>query len=105
MTSFSDAISDTDEGVIIAIEVSAGAKQNRFPAGWNPWRRTVQCQVSAPPVGGKANRAIIDVVATATGIAKTRIRIVAGASSTQKKVLITGISREELLLCLPEPKD
>jgi len=47
-------------GTIIALEISANAKSDAFPAGYNEWRKTIGCRVTAPAVEGKANRAIIN---------------------------------------------
>lgn len=44
--------------------------------------------VREPPVGGKANRAIVNALAVYFGIASSRIRIVSGYTSRQKVVEI-----------------
>jgi uncharacterized protein (TIGR00251 family) len=95
--SLADALSEAEGGVILTIEVSAGAKKERFPAGYNEWRRSIQCHVQAPPVEGKANRAVIRCISAATGIPKRDISLLSGATSSVKRIMVTGISRDELL--------
>ncbi|KQC04043.1 MAG: hypothetical protein APR53_00305 [Methanoculleus sp. SDB] len=101
--SLADALSEAERGVILTVEVSAGAKKEQFPAGYNEWRRSIQCHVRAPPIGGKANTAVIRCVSAATGIPKRDISIVSGATSPVKRILITGISRADLLARLSPP--
>lgn len=52
--------------------------------------------VSAAPEKGKANKAIIEVLADELNLAKSSIEIVAGESSPQKRFLIVGIERDTL---------
>lgn len=95
-----DAVSGSDDRAVITLDVTAGSKQDSFPSGYNPWRNAVICRVSAPAVGGKANRAIIDIAAKAFGVQKTDVHIVSGAASTVKKLEISGLSRSRAIQVL-----
>ena len=97
MIPIDDAFSITRDGVIISVEVSAGSKHNQFPAGYNPWRKTILCRVSAPPVEGKANTAVLELIADALEIPVKAIQIHAGATSPMKKILIPGIEKQDLV--------
>jgi uncharacterized protein (TIGR00251 family) len=90
-----DALTPHADGVVIALEVSPNARQERFPHGYNPWRNTIGCAVSAPPLDGRANRAVVALVADAFGVHKSRVELVAGATSSQKRVLIRGVTPAE----------
>jgi uncharacterized protein len=46
--------------------------------------------VGAPPVDGKANQALIELLAEVLGLPKRAVSIVRGLSSRQKTVVITG---------------
>jgi len=96
MADIADALSATPQGTIIAIEVSTGSKSDSFPSGYNPWRKALGCQVSAQPVGGKANIAIIGLVASVLDVSRNDISIVTGATSSQKKVLVRGLFVDEV---------
>jgi len=50
----------------------------------------LKVRVTAPPEKGRANEALIDLLASEWGIAKTQIRILAGTRNRNKIVLITG---------------
>jgi uncharacterized protein len=92
----SGALSETADGTVLAIEVSAGSKKAQFPAGYNPWREAVGCHVHAPPHEGKANRDVVSVIAEGFGIPSNRVQIVSGSRSSYKKVLIAGIGMESV---------
>jgi len=52
--------------------------------------------LAAPPVDGKANEECIRFFAELAGVARSRVRIVQGATSRRKVVEIEGIGEEEL---------
>lgn len=83
----------------IELKVIPGAKQSTI-VGWHGQR--LKIRVAAPPEKGKANAAVVALLAEALNIPKSDVRIVSGHSSSQKSVDIHGLSEEELLLCLPE---
>ncbi|HLF02563.1 MAG TPA: DUF167 domain-containing protein, partial [Anaerolineales bacterium] len=51
----------------------------------------LKLRVTAPPVEGAANEAVIQLLADALGLPKSNIEIVAGLSNTSKLVSIIGI--------------
>jgi uncharacterized protein (TIGR00251 family) len=53
--------------------------------------------VTAPPVDGKANAAVIEAFADALGIARGRVQIVRGATGRRKSVRIEGVTLAALL--------
>lgn len=53
-------------------------------------------RLAAPPVDGAANAALVEFLAERLGIAKSRIRVVAGASSRRKLVEIDGMAAAEI---------
>jgi len=52
-------------------------------------------RLAAPPVDGRANQALVETLAAALGIPRSRVTIVSGQSSRQKVVLVeTEATRE-----------
>lgn len=49
--------------------------------------------VTAPPVDGEANAAVIELLAKQLGIARGAVEIVAGASGRRKTVRVRGVAR------------
>lgn len=97
MPDIADALFEDRHGTLIAIEVTAGAKTSSFPAGYNEWRKTIGCRVTAPAVDGKANRAIISLISGRFSIPASQVTIRSGAASSQKRVLVEGLGRKDLL--------
>jgi uncharacterized protein (TIGR00251 family) len=57
---------------------------------------TYRVKLTAPPVEGKANKALIELLARRLGIGKGRVEIVSGSRSRLKTVRIYGLSAEEV---------
>jgi uncharacterized protein len=91
MTDITPALAGSDGGTILVLEVSAGSKTASFPSGYNEWRRAIGCLVRARAIGGKANREVVTNLAAFFNVPTKRIRIIAGAASPMKRVLIEGL--------------
>lgn len=60
----------------------------------------LQARVTAPPVDGKANRALCKLIAKRAGIAPSRVSVVRGEKSRDKLVLVEGVKEAVLLAAL-----
>lgn len=56
----------------------------------------LRVSVTAPPVDGKANAAVIDAVAAAFGVRRGDVSIVRGETGRRKTLRIAGIGRAAL---------
>jgi len=61
----------------------------------------LKVKVMAPAVEGAANNALIRLLAEELGIARRDVRIVAGAASRQKLVVVDGIDPGEVVARWP----
>jgi uncharacterized protein (TIGR00251 family) len=61
----------------------------------------LKVRVMAPAVEGSANASLIRLLADELGIARRDVRIVAGASSRQKLVIIDGVDPEAIVARWP----
>jgi uncharacterized protein (TIGR00251 family) len=59
--------------------------------------KTVRIHVTAPPVGGAANKALIKLLAGALSVPRRDIEIVAGHAGRTKVIQVSGLSTEEAL--------
>jgi uncharacterized protein (TIGR00251 family) len=77
----------------IELTVSPGASRSelvgRHGAGW-------RARIAAPPEGGRANRALVELVAELAGVPRERVSLVAGARSRRKVVEVAGLDADEL---------
>jgi uncharacterized protein YggU (UPF0235/DUF167 family) len=77
----------------LAVRVAPGAARpgvvGRYGSGW-------KLRVTAPPERGKANAAVVRLVAGAAGVAEQDVRVVSGHGARDKILELTGIDPEEL---------
>ncbi len=62
-----------------------------------PYRDGIKVKVTAPPMEGKANEALIRFLAKALGIPQSQIEILKGHHSREKTLRISGNVDQELL--------
>ena len=77
----------------LALAVVPGAKRagivGRHGDGW-------KIRVTAPAERGRANEAVLELLAEALGIAPAAVRLVAGRGGRRKVVEIAGLSADEV---------
>jgi uncharacterized protein (TIGR00251 family) len=56
----------------------------------------IKIAVTAPPVDGEANAAVIELLARALGVARGSIEVVAGASSRRKTLKIANVTAQQI---------
>lgn len=84
----------TNGGVELRVHVTPRARR---PSIGGTRGGALKVAVSAPPVDGAANDAVIEALADALGIPKRRITLVRGASSREKTLRIEGVAVERVL--------
>jgi uncharacterized protein (TIGR00251 family) len=62
--------------------------------GWQD--ETLRVRVSAAPAEGKANDALLRLLAKALDVPRSRLRIASGASSRTKVIEVQGLSPQEI---------
>jgi uncharacterized protein len=86
-------IADHAEGCVVNVRAQPGARRNMIvgeQAG------ALKVAVTAPPDKGRANDAIVEVLAEALGLKRTQIELLSGATSRQKRMLVRGVTRQAL---------
>ncbi len=56
----------------------------------------IKVAVTAPPVDGEANAAVIELIAKALGVARRDVEVISGATSRRKTIRVTGATAEQL---------
>ncbi len=56
----------------------------------------IKVAVTAPPVNGAANKAVVEVIARALGVARSAVEVTAGHSSRRKTVRIAGATAAQV---------
>jgi len=78
----------------LAVRVRPGAKRTGM-RGWHD-DGTLRVEVVEPPEGGRANHAVVAVLARALGIHRSGVTLVGGASSRIKWVDVPGLEEAEM---------
>ncbi len=58
--------------------------------------------VTTPPEGGKANDAVVALLAKSLGVAKSEVRILRGHKSRDKLLDIEGLSKDDIIARLTD---
>ena len=94
MTTFAK---DVGNGCTLAVRLHPAARKN---AVTGVHADAVKIALTAPPVDGKANEALIEFLADALKLPRARVAIVGGITNRTKLVRITGKSATEVAIAL-----
>lgn len=82
-----------ERGVTFAVKVIPRAAHTEIVGVENEW---LKIRLVAPPVEGKANKALVEFLALTLGVARRNVEIVRGLNARVKLVRVSGTSRESL---------
>ncbi len=83
----------TNSGVVLSVRTQPGSSRNRIIGEYGG---RLKLAVTAAPEKGKANKAVIELLADALHLNESSIRIISGESSRDKKLMIEGLVPEDL---------
>jgi uncharacterized protein (TIGR00251 family) len=86
-------ITGTEEGAAFPVHVIPRASANCV-AGIHG--EAIKIRLTAPPVEGAANQALIKFLSRKLGVSKNRIEIISGITSRNKIVRVIGLTPEQL---------
>lgn len=81
------------------LRIRPGARHTGF-VGW--YGDVAKLAVSAPPVDGAANEAVVVALAKMLGLRRRHVRVIAGTTSRSKRLEIDGFTDAELRVRLTE---
>jgi uncharacterized protein (TIGR00251 family) len=81
------------DGVILPVRAQPGARRNEVRGIQDG---ALKVCVTQAPEKGKANKAIVEVLAKWLGVRRSQIELISGETASQKKFLIREVSQEEL---------
>jgi uncharacterized protein len=73
------------EGTVLRVRVQPGARREGFGGAHGD---ALEIAVTAPPEGGRANEAVLALLARRLGVPRRDLRLLSGASSREKRVLV-----------------
>ena len=87
------AVRDTAQGAQFALRVQPRSSRNAIAGVVGD---AVKLAITAPPVDGKANQAVIDFLAELFRVPKSSIAIVSGETGRNKLIAVRGLSAEQV---------
>jgi hypothetical protein len=76
---------------ILSIKVVPGARSDRIVGRYGD---AIKVQVSSPPEKGKANDAVVGLIARALGVKPAQVRILRGHTQPRKTIEVDGIAQD-----------
>jgi len=86
-------ITEAEAGVAFAVRVVPRASRNEIVGVHGD---ALKVRLTAPPVEGRANEALIAFLAQRLGVRKSQVEIVAGATSRRKVIRVIGVLAQEV---------
>lgn len=86
-------LSDSRRGAALAIRVTPRASRDEVVEVLPD--QTIKVRLTAPPVEGKANEALVEFLAKVLGVSRSRIEIIAGQTGRDKLVSILDMESSE----------
>jgi len=80
-------------GIILTIRVVPRASKNEIAGELG---NALKVRLQAPPVEGKANKALVEFLADKLDITRKQISILSGDTGRNKRILITGATLQEV---------
>lgn len=90
---FEDLYEISEEDVLLRVHVQPGAGRTSVVGRHGD---ALKVKVGAPPDGGRANDALIALLAEALGVAPSTVTVDSGASSRNKRVRIAGAGKADV---------
>lgn len=87
------ALVDGTGGVQFGVKVVPGASRTKVMGLLGD---ALKLAVAAPPEGGKANRAVVALLAEALGADRANVQIVSGQTQPLKRVFIAGLNAAQV---------
>ena len=90
-----------DGTVVLSLYVQPKASSTRFSGRYDG---ALKVAVTAPPVEGKANKAVVAFLSSFFQIPKSRVKVIGGLQSRRKRFAISGLSLQEVRSALETEK-
>jgi uncharacterized protein YggU (UPF0235/DUF167 family) len=83
----------TADGVRLQLRVKPGGRADRL---LGPHDGALKLEVRAAPERGRANDAVIRLLASSLGLGRSQVEVIAGAAARDKVVMLGGVSAAEI---------
>ncbi len=88
---------ETQAGVTFSVRVVPRSSRNQIVGVEG---EALKIKLTAPPVEGAANAALVEFIAEWLGVRKNAVSIVSGDKARNKIVRVNGVTREQVLMAI-----
>ncbi len=85
-------IRKTNEGIVVNLRISPNAKKNEIIKDGE----IIKVKITALPIDGKANKALVEYLSKNFKIPKTSIKILKGETSKEKTILFKTLDEDKV---------
>ena len=96
----SPCLRDHPDGCVLALHVVPNARRDG-PDGLHG--DALKLRLRAPPVDGKANEALVRLLARLCALPRSRVILIAGETAREKRVLLAGLAAADAARLLELP--
>ena len=86
-------VREVEGHLVLEVVVAPGAARTEV-RGEDPWRRALRIRVAAPARAGEANAELVRFLAERLRVPPSSVRIVSGARSNRKRVVLLDVPRD-----------
>jgi uncharacterized protein len=97
-----DAIQPHPEGITLRFEVVPGSSKLSVPSGFNPWRKSLEARLTEAPMGGRANRQLVEALSELFSVPKGNVEVLSGHKNARKVILVRGIDIDRAIAILKD---
>jgi uncharacterized protein (TIGR00251 family) len=88
---------EAGDGIVVRVHVQPGASRTSLVGRHGD---AIRLRVAAPPVGGRANDAVVAFFAGVLGVPRRAVSVVTGATTRRKRVRVAGAGIDEAVAAL-----
>lgn len=86
-------LTETDDGSYLNVVVSPGSRRNRLVAVYGG---AIKIAVTAPPERGKANAAVVSLLAEHLAVPQSSLQVTTGSTGRRKRILIADLAATDI---------
>jgi len=92
-------MNEISDGIDVRVRAVPRASKNEIQGLYD---NALKIRLTTPPVDGKANQALVKFISKKLNLSKSHIQLIQGATSRQKTLRITGLTKEQFLKRIPK---
>lgn len=94
-------LEDSGDDCIILVQIQPNSSQNQI-LGVGEWRGRLRLSIIGPPISGKANSELLELLSSWLSINKADISIVKGHKSRKKSIRVKNVKSNQIMFLLGE---